>query len=257
MENEVKKVLVIGDSCEDRFTYGKSHRLCPDIPAPVFLPNKDVVNSGMAGNVYENLRGFGLKCDLITNTEKIIKQRYIDEKTNHTFLRVDTRDRVNRVKFTPSDIQRENYEAIVVADYGKGFLTQDDISILCSINDNVFLDTKKIIGTWCKDAAFIKINTPEFEAIKGSIDIRGWVNKLIVTLGDRGCMFMKEEGFNYYPTKKVDVFDLSGAGDTFQAALVAEYLETKDIDKAIQYANDRACEVVQKKGVTITNAENK
>ena len=240
---------MIGDSCEDKFTYGTSHRLCPDTPAPVFLPNRDVINFGMAGNVYENLKGFGLKCDLITNSEKIVKQRFIDEKTNHTFLRVDIGDKVNRAGFNPTDIQKQDYEAIVIADYGKGFLTEDDISILCSINDNVFLDTKKTIGPWCEKAAFIKINTPEFEAIKDRIDTRDWVDKLIVTLGDKGCMFMKKEGFNYYPTKKVDVFDLSGAGDTFQAGLVAKYLETKDVRQSIKFANNCAAQAVQRKGV--------
>ena len=243
------KVLVIGDSCEDRFTYGSSRRLCPDTPAPVFSPNRDVVNAGMAGNVYENLKGFGLKCDLITNSEKIIKQRYVDEKTNHTFLRVDTSDRVNRIKFNPSDIQQANYRAIVIADYGKGFLTESDIRVLCNINPTIFLDTKKTIGTWCKDASFIKVNGPEFEAFKTKIDTQRWVDKLIVTLGDRGCMLMKKRGFHYYPVDTVDVFDLSGAGDTFHAALVAKYLETTNIDISIKYANRCASEVVQKKGV--------
>jgi len=243
------RVLVIGDSCEDRFTYGSSHRLCPDTPAPVFLPNRDTINAGMAGNVYENLKSFGLECDLITNSDKIIKQRYIDAKTNHTFLRVDTNDKVKQVEFNPSDIQREQYKAIVIADYCKGFLTESDISILCSISSNVFLDTKKSIGTWCKDAAFIKVNNPEFEAFKQQISLEDWANQLIVTLGDRGCMFRNENGFQYYPVEAVDVFDLSGAGDTFHAAFVAKYLELNNVDAALKYANLCASEAVQKKGV--------
>ena len=191
----------------------------------------------MAGNVYENLKSFGLQCDLITNSEKIIKHRYIDAKTNHTFLRVDTNDKVNQVEFNPSDIQREQYKAIVIADYCKGFLTESDITTLCSI------------GTWCKDAAFIKVNNPEFEAFKQQISLEDWANKLIVTLGDRGCMFRHENGFHYYPVDAVDVFDLSGAGDTFHAAFVAKYLEARDVDAALKYANLCASEVVQRKGV--------
>ena len=243
------KVLVIGDSCEDKFTYGSSSRLCPDTPAPVFLPNRDQINAGMAGNVYENLKSLGFKCDLITNSEKIIKQRYVDEKTNHTFLRVDTGDTVPQIKFNPSAIQKQNYSAIVIADYGKGFLTELDISLLCQLNKTVFLDTKKAIGPWCKAASFIKINSPEFEAFKNNLNLKDWIEKLIVTLGDRGCMFLKDTGFNYYPVDKVDVFDLSGAGDTFHASFVAKYLETTDIDVSIKYANLCASEVVQKRGV--------
>ena len=245
----MNRVLVIGDSCEDRFTYGTSDRLCPDIPAPVFMPKKDVVNSGMAGNVYENLRGFGLKCDLITNTEKVIKQRFIDEKTKHTFLRFDTNDKVKRVTFDPTKIANKNYEAIVIADYGKGFLHEQDITLLCSINDYVFLDTKKVLGNFCRSAKFIKINSPEFEEIKNKIDLKIWEDKLIVTLGDRGCMYYKSNGFNYFTTESVDVFDLTGAGDTFQAGLVSCYIETNNIDESIKFANDCAAKAVQKKGV--------
>jgi len=243
------KVLVIGDSCEDKFTYGSSCRPCPDSPAPVFLPDRGVINAGMAGNVYENLKNFGLDCDLITNPEKITKHRYVDEKTNHTFIRVDTNDQVNRIKFNVSDIEQQNYIAIVIADYNKGFLTESDIKDLCAIDSVVFLDTKKTIGTWCKDVSFIKINSPEFESFKTKIDTQRWVDKLIVTLGHRGCMLMKQEGFHYYPVDTVDVCDLSGAGDTFHAALVAKYLETRDIDISIKYANQCASQAVQKKGV--------
>jgi len=203
----------------------------------------------MAGNVYENLKRFGVECDLITNAEKIVKQRYVDEKTNHTFLRVDTNDKVKSIKFNPSDIKRKNYKAIVIADYGKGFLTESDISILCNLNTTVFLDTKKIIGTWCKNATFIKVNNPEFKFFKPYISLEDWVNKLIVTLGDQGSMILKEDGFYRYPVDTVDVFDLSGAGDTFQAALVSKYLETTNIDASIKYANCCASQVVQKKGV--------
>ena len=34
----IEKVLVLGESCEDVFVYGKVTRLCPVAPAPVFNP---------------------------------------------------------------------------------------------------------------------------------------------------------------------------------------------------------------------------
>jgi len=68
---------------------------------------------------------------------------------------------------------------------------------------------------------------------------------LIVTLGPQGCRFKE----NKYHVKKVDVKDMTGAGDTFLAGLVVEYVRTKDIDKAIEFANNCATQVVQKKGV--------
>jgi D-beta-D-heptose 7-phosphate kinase/D-beta-D-heptose 1-phosphate adenosyltransferase len=252
------EILVIGDSCIDRFIYGKSERLCPDIPVPVFVPEKTEENMGMAGNVYNNLVSLGhgrYHCRLVTPTETITKERYVDKQTNYTFLRVDSNDKVESVSFIGSYLNRKklsNYEAIVIADYGKGFLDEDAIKHICDLNENVFLDTKKTLGEFCRKAKFIKINEPEFEAMRDSSAARAalvtaWVDKLIVTLGAKGCMY----GEKLYPTEKVEVYDLSGAGDTFQAALVSRYLETKNIEKAIEYANDCATKVVQRRGVAL------
>jgi sugar/nucleoside kinase (ribokinase family) len=58
-------------------------------------------------------------------------------------------------------------------------------------------------------------------------------------------------GKKFYPTEKVEVYDLSGAGDTFQAALVSKYLETKNIEQAIEHANSCASKVVQRRGVAL------
>ena len=54
-----------------------------------------------------------------------------------------------------------------------------------------------------------------------------------------------------YPVPKVEIKDTSGAGDTFIAAMVAEYVKSKNIHKSIKFGNTCATIVVQKKGVTI------
>ena len=54
-----------------------------------------------------------------------------------------------------------------------------------------------------------------------------------------------------FPVEKVEVKDMSGAGDTFLAGLVYEYLSTKDISKAITFANQCATNVVQRRGVNV------
>ena len=51
-----------------------------------------------------------------------------------------------------------------------------------------------------------------------------------------------------YPTTKVEVMDVCGCGDTFMAALVTQYLFTKDIEKAILFANIAASITVQHRG---------
>jgi D-beta-D-heptose 7-phosphate kinase/D-beta-D-heptose 1-phosphate adenosyltransferase len=254
------KILVVGDSCLDAFIYGRSDRLCPDMPVPVFSPIRRVTNSGMAGNVFSNLESMGAECFLVSNLEKNTKERYVDLKTNHTFLRVDKNDKaepIDAYKLAQVIQGMSDYDAVVISDYGKGFLSKEDIAAICKHHDNVFIDTKKTIGDFCKEARCIKINTPEFEAIKNKIDLKDWTNKLIVTQGDRGCMLCTEAGFDYFPVNRVDVHDLSGAGDTFLAGLVIKFIETKDLRSSIEYANVCASNVVQERGVFVYEDKDK
>ena len=71
-------------------------------------------------------------------------------------------------------------------------------------------------------------------------------SKIIVTRGKHGCDF---RGVNY-PTQEVPVKDISGAGDTFLAGLVVEYIKSKDYEKAITFAQECTTVVVQKSGVS-------
>jgi len=52
-----------------------------------------------------------------------------------------------------------------------------------------------------------------------------------------------------HPVKRVNCKDMSGAGDTFISGLVTEWVRTKDIHEAINFAQECATKVVQKLGV--------
>ena len=245
------RILVIGDKCVDNYTYGTVDRLCPDVPAPVFVPTRSTMTNGMAGNVARQLQEW--KCNVFTkfNDEFICKKKYIDEKTNHTFLRVDIEPEVKHI--LPQELRmllinaEDKCDAIVVSDYGKGYLNHGAIQHICESHPMVFVDTKKKIDLFLKDVAFIKINEPEWEATKDNINPDDWKDKIIVTLGSEGCMYNDK----IYPITIVDVLDLSGAGDTFMAGLVFQYVQTKNIGEALHFANDCAMRAVQKKGVAV------
>ena len=245
------RILVIGDKCTDHYTYGTVDRLCPDAPAPVFKPTRSSLTNGMGGNVARQLQDWG--CDVNTkfNEEFINKKKYIDEKTNYTFLRVDIEPEVKHI--LPQELRmilvsaKEKWDAIIVSDYGKGYLNHGAIQYICAAHPLVFVDTKKKIDLFLKDAAFIKINEQEWEATKDNINPNDWKEKIIVTLGSEGCMYNDK----VYPITIVDVADLSGARDTFMAGLVRWYVETEDIDASLEYANNCAMRVVQKKGVAV------
>ena len=133
------KFLVIGDSCLDIYVYCTSGRFCPDAPVPVLNPVKTISSLGMAGNVVDNLKGLETEVDFITNKELIKKVRYVDDRTNHMFIRIDEGEsNIERIsKSTLENIKWENYEAVIVSDYCKGFLTEEDIEmpVLCPYLD--------------------------------------------------------------------------------------------------------------------------
>lgn len=241
------KILVIGDSCKDVFIYGKANRLCPEAPVPVFIPQRKTETGGMAANVYENIESLGVEVDLITNPEVITKTRYVEEKTNHQIIRVDSDSakskRVEGLEYIPYS----DYCAVIISDYNKGFLEYDDIEYICSKHDTVFIDTKKIINEKMLGAKFIKINEHEYESnIEAGQHLNQFYDKLIVTMSGRGCKHMDKE----YRVEEVEVRDNSGAGDTFISALAIQYCRTTDIESAILYANECATIAVQHKGVT-------
>ena len=248
---EATKILVIGDSCYDVFTYGQALRLAPEGPAPVFNPIEKTTSGGMALNVQRNIEAIGLKADLITQKETIYKERFVDQRTNTLLLRVDNNDQATRIETSLLDEIKDNkfrgtfYDAIIISDYCKGFLSEEDIFEISIKNSNVFLDTKKILGEWCKYVSFVKINHVEYDRTKHTINEIGIYNKMIITRSDEGCEYRNK----IYPVEKVNIKDVSGAGDTFISGLVCEYCKSKDIIKSIKYAQECATIVVQKKGV--------
>jgi len=243
------KILVIGDSCTDVFIYGRCQRLSPEAPIPVFEPSKTITNDGMAGNVVANLRKLGVeKVELITNHEQITKTRYVEEKSNQMLLRVDSNDKV-RNTFDIKKIDFDSYDAVVVADYDKGFLTLSDIDEISKLAKLSFIDTKKVIEhNYFKNYTFVKMNEVEWEnCVKHGAIYDEWEDKLIVTMSERGCMYQSKR---YSVDNSVEVRDLSGAGDTWMASFAFKYVETNDVSKSIEFANQKATLVVQKRGVS-------
>lgn len=241
----MKDILIIGDSCRDIFIYCDTNRLCPDVPVPILTIRNQQENGGMAKNVQRNIQTMIKNCDIITNKDwnSITKTRYVHLQSNHTFFRVDSDDSKEKINLKEIDF---NYKIIVISDYNKGFLSEEDIKFICSNHPLVFIDTKKKLGEWVENAKFIKINNHEYnisiDELKDSFS-----NKIIHTDGSNGCFYLGKN----YPVKKVTVKDTTGAGDTFMSALVIKFFETNDIEESIRFANECASKVVTEKGVTI------
>lgn len=246
---------VVGEQCKDVFLYGSCERFSPEAPVPVFRPVDEVVNIGMAGNVISNLRAIidkygDMTAEFVTSVlseDRIKKTRYVDKKSNHIFLRVDEYDSVRVME--PYNIGNINADAVLISDYNKGFLSDELIvQFKKKLPDcTIFLDTKREMTQDLLLAVdFVKLNEPEYDKVDERLKIV-FEHKFIVTLGSNGAMYGKKK----YPSKRpIQTTDVSGAGDTFFAALVFSYMNNKSISKSISFANDMASIVVSKRGVS-------
>lgn len=235
------KVLLIGDNCIDRYVIGEVERLSQEAPVPIIKIVDEYTLPGMSANVKMNLVKLGLDVDFITSTIDIIKTRYIDNRSKQHLLRVDNEPNVPNWDY---NLPNTKYDAVVISDYNKGFLNYENIEfIIKSMSCPVIIDTKKKdLSRFSADNSIIKINEHEYQS-RYSIP-----SNLIVTLGQKGAMlkqFNKEEIFD---TKKVEVADVCGAGDTFLSAFTFRYLESKSIEQAIKFANKASSITVQHRG---------
>lgn len=235
------KILLIGDNCLDVYQYGTIDRLSPEAPVPIFVPTHKEEREGMVGNVYSNLVALGCDVTLLCGNSSI-KTRYIDSRSRQQIIRVD-----NDVKSTPVvlDITVNEYDAVVISDYNKGAVDYNLIESIIqlsnhSVNFPVFIDTKlddlaRMQGAW------VKINELEYSKVKSEC------SGLIVTRGAKGADVIQHD--IHCDAPNVEVVDVTGAGDTFLAALAFKYLDTKNIKLAIEFANKAASITVQHFGV--------
>jgi D-beta-D-heptose 7-phosphate kinase/D-beta-D-heptose 1-phosphate adenosyltransferase len=235
------KILLIGDDCNDVYTYGYVKRISPEAPVPVFEPHYTICRDGMAGNVKNNLEALGCDVDFIRDKDRVSeKNRLIDARTKQQLLRVDRDVEGNPITFETAI--PPVYDAIVISDYNKGTVTYELIEeLIREINIPIFVDTKKT-DLARLTGCYVKINALEKSRATSLPDPA----HLIVTHGDNGAEW---NGW-VFPAEIVgDVTDVCGAGDTFLAALAYKFLETKDMRQAVIFANKAASITVQHIGV--------
>lgn len=245
------KILVIGEKCFDIFVYGEVNRLSPEAPIPVLIPRNIITGDGMGKNVVNNLLAMYNEDDceigFLHQEKTIAKTRFVEEKSNYPFLRVDEgEENIDPIQWSEEIIEEiSNSDAVIVSDYNKGFLSSEDLVKIAENSKFCVLDTKKKLETSIiKLYDFVKLNESEFK--KNYTEDIELLEKIIITLGDKGA---KHKDILYPSDSPRETIDVSGAGDTFIAAFTKEYINTKDIKSAINFANKMANKVVGKRGV--------
>ena len=139
-------VIVIGDKCTDKYVFGECKRISPEQPVPVLDKTKIEEKPGMAANTEMNLKAFGVNTVLLSQREEIIKTRFVDSNSGYQLMRLDETPKVSRIANAELKMafMHMNPDAIVISDYDKGYLSEEDLWIICNnINRPVFVDTKK------------------------------------------------------------------------------------------------------------------
>jgi bifunctional ADP-heptose synthase (sugar kinase/adenylyltransferase) len=234
------KILLIGDDCLDVYQYGTVDRISPEAPVPVFSFQYQRTMPGMAANVKKNLENLNCMVDYVFDKTSR-KTRIIDLRSDQQLLRID-----DDCGSTPVDIDTnslEQYNAVVISDYDKGTVSYSTVrAITENFSGPIFIDTKKTDLAQISNAV-IKINLIEYKKLHSLPEN---TDNLIVTKGKEGVEYKNE----VIPAHDVGVADVTGAGDTFLAALVYMYLESgRDMRAAIQFANKASSVTVQHVGV--------
>lgn len=310
-----QRLLVIGDLMLDEFLWGKVSRISPEAPVPVVEVTGESYYPGGAANVARNLREFtdsvsvmGMTgadthgeqlCSLlaasgieargvqrVTGAVTTVKTRIIAR--NQQVVRVD---RERSVPLTESQFReaRTHLEAsiarvdgVIVADYGKGFLSQELADLLAALvrqhGKVLTVDPHPHTSLNWSAATVIKPNrlevfsaagmrvTPPVDPPIADVPLFAGVQRLrdrwqpqnmLVTLGEQGMLLFEGDAPPLHiPTRAKEVFDVSGAGDTAIAVLTLGLVAGATAREAADLANRASGIAVGKLGTaTVSKSE--
>ena len=303
LQNITPRILVIGDLMIDHYLWGSCGRISPEAPVQVVNIDDETSQLGGAGNVINNLYALGAKVDVISVIGECIASKELKELL--TNINVDTQYLItqkNRITSKKSRIiasqqqviryDREctdeinhasqnailqffkeivdNYDVILLSDYGKGLLTfeltQSIISTANKKNKKLLVDPKGFDYLKYKGAYLLTPNKKEAsEATSIIIKDHQSLSKAIyslkkqcnleislITLSEQGVAIFDNE-LRIHPTAAKEVFDVTGAGDTILASLGFALACNLGIDEAVKFANLASGVVVGKIGSASTS----
>jgi D-beta-D-heptose 7-phosphate kinase/D-beta-D-heptose 1-phosphate adenosyltransferase len=306
------KLLVVGDIMMDRSVSGKVSRISPEAPVPVVIVEKEEFNLGGAANVAHNIRSLGgvvSLCGVLGKDENgrklykkivekeiqtqgiffepgrqtTVKTRIIAHHPHHQQLvRVD-RETTDHPKVSTSKVLLgfltegiNDFDGIVISDYGKGLLTRNLIQTIIKRAKKskkfVMVDPKVKNFFFYKGATVITPNTQEASEAsrtpytdQASVEEMGRkllkrlsCKALVITQGEKGMTIFERHQKPYrVPTVAKEVYDVTGAGDTVigTMALALGTAPSVNVKDAASLANYAAGVVVGKVGTAIVSRE--
>ncbi len=304
------KVLVVGDLMIDDWVYGDTNRLSPEAPIPILDFKNSKQYLGGAGNVIMNLVALGAKPIVISGISQTVDGHWIQAMiendlncTNGYFFDIPLSFKKQRICSGQQQIVRldtgqgrditdveiedalnkiDDPDIILVADYGKGTVTETVLSDLSVYAQQKGIDL--LIDPYMRDYYFggglsstmIKFNRLEaenFTAIKieddKSLQETGRIlldtfdtASVLITLGSKGMAYFDRKKYKKTPFRAqnnpVHVYDVCGAGDVVMAVL--GYIMTykpweKQTERLIEIAAMAGMKAVSKSGTSVIQYE--
>lgn len=285
-QKEHVKVLVVGDIMLDKYVVGDALRLSPEAPVPVVHVKEEYYTLGGCGNVVRNLRELGAQVDCIAAVssdsdgdkvakeldrigaknlltydlkQTIIKERIIADDRKVQMLRIDRElnEQVDHEKAIEvfEKHSRYNYDIIIVSDYAKGMITKELMTYLKkNVDAEIIVDPKPINGFLYNDVLMITPNEKEWSVMELSsqYSLKG-VKYILETKGKNGMILHERITHTSWPVAStaVDVYNVSGAGDTVIAVMGLCLSMGYEPIKAAYYANLCAAHVVTQPGTSV------
>ena len=243
----VRPILVgiVGDDNDGR-------ELCEILATRGVQPENVIALSGRPTTV---------KSRIVAHGQHVVR---VDQEVSEPVL--PTQETEIIAKFSPL-IEKAN--AVVISDYAKGFLTDNVIHSLIETarfaGKPVLVDPKgkdysKYRGATiltpnkreAAEACSLDLNTPDMVDIAGDRLLRELeCMSILITRGEEGMsLFQAGKAATQFPTMALEVFDVTGAGDTVIATLSAFIAAGCELESAAWYANIAAGLVVDQVGTT-------
>ncbi len=224
------------------------------------------------------LKSQSVNCIFIrcSNTQTVQKHRIISQ--NQQILRIDYEAGKSNEGFSgdnylklfsyfKKEVDSEKHKAIILSDYKKGVLAYCKrlISTAKKKSIPVFVDPKGASFSNYKYSTFLKPNLKEFERVVGSSVSRAEFNSkavklknilnvdnLLITKGQSGMLLFqgKKAPLTVSAHNSKEVFDVTGAGDTVLATIVAATANNYSLVDAVKIASVSAGIAVSKFGTS-------
>ena len=287
------KIAVVGDMMLDEYLIGKVNRISPEAPVPVVNIEEERFVPGGASNVANNLRSLDGKVSVKElSLKKIDSSTIVKDETRPTIiksrvlsqgqqlLRLDWEKDTDISKDIQDKIIKnleeniEKIDAILLSDYNKGVLTkylsEKIINIAKKHNKKIVVDPKPQNFKNYKGATSMTPNRKEildyfgmkkFESeeeiaqkmkeLKEELELEN----VVLTRSEEGISLFEKE-HKRIPTVAREVYDVTGAGDTFISTFLLAVSAGADLYEAGVIANMASGIVVGKIGTaTATRKE--